>query len=292
MRLQPAVHQRVDARRGFAPLCAVLAFFISLALIPGGAPRAQAIRTIAVTPQFEHRQLFAIWKPIVAELEKRTGMRFKLVASLSLEEFEHEFAKGVNDFVYANPYLLLKEHDQQGYIPLVRDKTPVRGILVVRKDSAIRSPSELDGKKVAFPSPNALGAGLLLRADLDQLYKARVVPIVTRTHTSSYIHVINGLAEAGGGVLTTLAQQTPEIRDALRVLYTTRAVPSLPLAAHPRVPAAEREKVRRAMLALAATAEGKLLLARVPMPEPIAADIKEYLAMRAWHLDAYWVSDF
>lgn len=292
MSLPSAVYKRAEARRAMSPLGAALALLVALAVTPGGAARAQTVRTIAVTPQFEHRQLFAIWKPIVAELEKRSGMRFKLVASLSLEEFEHEFAKGVNDFVYANPYLLLKEYDQQGYIPLVRDKTPVRGILVVRKDSAIRGPAQLDGKKVAFPSPNALGAGLLLRADLDQLYHARVVPIAARTHTSSYIHVINGLADAGGGVLTTLAQQTPEIRDALRVIYTTRAAPSLPLAAHPRVPVAEREKLRRAMLDLAATPEGKQLLARVPMPEPVAADIKEYLAMRAWHLDAYWMSDF
>lgn len=286
-----SVGTRRTARRVRSHIAAALTLLAGLAPVPGADALAQTVRTIAVTPQFEHRQLFSIWKPIVAELERRTGMRFKLVASLSLEEFEHEFAKGVNDFVYANPYLLLKEHDQ-GYIPLVRDKTPVRGILVVRKDSAIQSPAELDGKKVAFPSPNALGAGLLLRADLDQLYKARVVPIAARTHTSSYIHVINGLADAGGGVLATLAQQTPEIRDALRVLYTTRAAPSLPLAAHPRVPVAERDKVRRAMLELAATAEGRRLLARVPMPEPIAADIKEYLAMRAWHLDAYWVSDF
>jgi phosphonate transport system substrate-binding protein len=283
-------HREVK-RRGnrLGKLSALLA---CLALLSGGRALAQPVYSLAITPQFEHRQLFAIWKPIVAELETRTGLRFKLVASLSLEEFEHEFAKGANDFVYANPYLLLKEYDRQGYVPLVRDRTPVRGILVVRKDSAIRGPADLDGKKVAFPSPNALGAGLLLRADLHQLYKARVLPIAAKSHTSSYIHVINGLADAGGGVLATLAQQTPEIRDALQIIYTTRAAPSLPLAAHPRVPAADREKVKRAMLELGATPDGRQLLARVPMPEPVAASIGEYLAMRAWHLDTYWVTDF
>lgn len=272
----------------FRNLATVLAFSITAA----GTALAQQTYTLAVTPQFENRQLFSIWKPIVTELEKRTGLRFKLVASLSLEEFEHEFARGSNDFVYANPYLLVRENDRQGYIPLVRDRTPIRGVLVVRKDSPIHTPAELAGKSVTFPSPNALAAGLMLRADLDQRFKVRVVPIAAKSHTSSYMHVINGLADAGGGTNMTLQQQIPEIRDALRVLYTTREAPSLPFAAHPRVRREDRERVRRAMLELAATPEGKRLLDRVPMTRPVAANIEEYLALRAWHLDAYWVKDF
>lgn len=283
----------LQARICFGKRWLYAAAMLGVFFLAGPAPGlAAGTYTLAVTPQFENRKLFSIWKPIATELEKRTGLAIKVVASLSLEEFEKEIGKGSFDFVYVNPYLILKEHATQGYIPLVRDRSPVRGILVVRKDSPIRKVEQLNGKKVAFPSPNALGAGLLLRADLDLLYKTRVVSVHAKTHNSSYLHVINGLADAGGGTDKTLQEQDPAIRDALRVLYTTREAPSLPVAAHPRVPKEHRELVRRALLDMAATPEGKQLLAKVPMPQPVVAAEEEYLAMRKWHLDDYWVKEF
>ena len=116
---------------------------------------AAQVYSFAVVPQFEQRKLFGIWKPIVDDLEKRTGLAFKLEATLTVPEFERELSKGTFDFVYANPYHILRTSKTPGYLPLVRDGTPLRGILVVRKDSPIGSPAELAGMQVAFPSPNA-----------------------------------------------------------------------------------------------------------------------------------------
>lgn len=260
-------------------------------LIASQAAMAQPTYTFAVVPQFEQRKLFAIWKPVVDELEKRTGLSFKLVATLSVPEYEHEIAKGTFDFVYANPYHILKVSPSQGYIPLVRDSAPLRGVLVVRKDSPIRNLSELDGKKVAFPSPNATGACLLMRADLSTLFHVNVVPMYVKTHSSVYLHVVNGLTEAGGGVEKTLQEQGAPVRDALRVLYTTRDMPSHPIAAHPRVPEPVREKVRRALLDIGATQEGRAILAKIPMQQVVPAALKDYTLMRDWGLESLWVEE-
>ena len=40
--------------------------------------------------------------------------------------------------IYANPYHILRESKRQGYIPLVRDDIPLKGILVVSKGSPLR----------------------------------------------------------------------------------------------------------------------------------------------------------
>jgi len=253
---------------------------------------AAATYSLAITPQFEYRKLFEIWNPIVAELEKRTGLSFKLITNLSLEEYEQEVGRGNPDFIYANPYLIVKENRNQGYLPLVRDRAPIRGILVVRKESPVRQVSQLNGKSIAIPSPNALGGGLLLRADLDQIFHIKFDQIYAKSHTSAYLHVLNGLADAGGGVEKTLQEQEQAVQEALRVLYTTRKAPSLPVAAHPRVPAKIREKVRRALLDMANTPDGMALLAKVPMKQPVPASLEEYLAMRSWHLNNYWVKEF
>jgi phosphonate transport system substrate-binding protein len=190
-----------------------------------------------------------------------------------------------------NPYHLLKAHRSQGYAPLVRDRANLRGILVVRGESPIQSPSELNGKLVAFPSPNALGASLLMRADLSRLFHADVTPLYVKTHNSVYLHVVKGLADAGGGVEKTLEEQKGPIRDALRVLYTSRDIPSHPIAAHQRVPKGDAEKVRRALIEIAATAEGRELLAKIPMKQPVSTSLEDYTTMMDWGLESYWVEE-
>ncbi len=268
----------------------VLMCWLGVAVLAvSGVCRAAESYSFAVVPQFEQRKLFRIWKPVVDELEKRSGLELKLVATLSVPEFEHELLNGSFDFVYANPYHILRESTHQGYIPLVRDAEPLRGILVVRKDSPARSLADLQGKTLAMPSPNALGASLLLRADLERLHHVKMAPQYVKTHSSVYLHVATGLAEAGGGVEKTLEEQDQSVRDALRILYTSRELPSHPVAAHPRVPKAVREKLRRALLELAATPAGQALLAEVPMKRAAPAEIGDYTPMRSWGLDAYWV---
>lgn len=251
--------------------------------------RAEEAYSFAVVPQFEQRKLFAVWKPIVDELAKRSGIKLNLVATLTVPEFERELARGAFDFVYANPYHILREVPRQGYVPLVRDKAALRGILVVRKDSAFKSPAELGGQKLAIPSFNAVGASLLLRADLEQIYKVRMTAVNVKTHSSVYLQVANGLLPAGGGVEKTFLEQDQAVQDLLRVLYVTREMPSHPVAAHPRVPPAVRKAMQKAFLDMAAGETGRDMLARVPMAEAIPASIADYQPMRSWGLDAYWV---
>jgi phosphonate transport system substrate-binding protein len=57
--------------------------------------------------------------------------------------------------------------------------------------------------------------------------------------------LVKALFEAGGGVEKTFKEQDPPVREALRIVYTTRPTPSHPVAARPRVPKEDREKVRR-----------------------------------------------
>ena len=105
--------------------------------------KTERVYTLGVTPQFERRQLFAIWKPILIELEKRTGLRFDLAIMPDIPSFERQYNAGAFDFAYMNPYLMVA--NPAGYIPLVRDETPVTGILVVARDSPLRTPADLEG---------------------------------------------------------------------------------------------------------------------------------------------------
>ncbi len=251
---------------------------------------ASDVYTLGVVPQFEARKLFGIWQPILNEIEQRTGIHIQLQGTKDIPEFEVGLAKGDFDFAYMNPYHALVAGRDQGYRPVVRDGgRSLYGILVVRKDSPIQSVKALDGAEIAFPAPNALGASLLMRAQLDRVEGVKFQPKYVKTHSSVYLNVVLGQTAAGGGVMGTLNQQAPEVREQLRTLYTTRDMPPHPLGAHPRVPEDVRLQVTKALLEMAATEKGQALLAKVPFVKLVETNYAEYEIMNDWGLADYYV---
>lgn len=248
--------------------------------------------TFGVVPQFQHRRILKIWRPILAEIEKQTGIELQLTGAPTIPEFEKKFMKGELDFAYMNPYHILEASQSQGYIPLVRDDSrKLMGILVVHKDSKYKSAAELDNKVVAFPSPNALGATMLMRADLEKTFGINVKPKYAQTHSSVYLHVAKKLAQAGGGVLRTFMAQKPEVRDKLRILFKTRSVIPHPVTAHPRVPKHHVRKIKTAFLAMGRTLEGREMLSQIPMKKIISSSKDEYMSLADWNLDRYYTRE-
>lgn len=247
------------------------------------------IYTFGVVPQFDTRQTLLVWGPLLTELEKSTGLKFRLKGSSSATKFESSFMDGGFDFAYMNPYQILKANTSQGYIPLVRDiERTLNGVLVVRKDSPVHEVKDLEGARIAFPSPNALGASLVIRADLKNIHSTSVVPVYVQSHTSVYLNVLLGDVKAGGGVQKTLNKQAAEIRDELRVIYNTREITPHPVTAHSRVPVKVRELVRQAFLALGETSKGRALLSAIPIKVIGKTSLNDYQSLKEWGLDEFY----
>jgi len=245
---------------------------------------------VGVVPQFNARTLQSIWTPILQELERRTGHTFELRGSKSISAFEKQFMAGEFDFAYMNPYHFILARKTQGYLPLVRDTGKrLRGILVVRKDVAIDDVEQLQDKAIAFPSPNALGASLMLRAQLAREFNLRFEPRYVKSHDSVYLNVVTGRMAAGGGVGRTLARQPSEVREQLRVLYTTLAVASHPITVHPRVPETVRSMVKNALIAMGESESERQLLAKIPLGTAGEALSEDYVPLQKMGLDAFYV---
>ncbi len=232
---------------------------------------------IGVVPQFGQRKLFRIWVPIIKRLEKDTGLNFELVGSHQIPDFEDKFMAGNFDFAYMNPYHAVNANRTQGYIPLVRDGSRVlQGIIVVRKDNPIHSVKELNSQSVAYPSAKALGASLLPRSELVKKFNVTTTPVYAKTHTSVYLHVVQNLVVAGGGIKSTLEKQKPQVKNLLRVLYYTQTHKSHPIVAHPRVPISHILKVQYAFIKMSRTLSGAALLKQIPMNKAIIATMPDY----------------
>lgn len=249
------------------------------------------IYTIGIVPQFEAKKLRKIWKPILTEMEQSSGLKFKLKGAASIPDFEKAFLAGQFDFAYMNPFHLLIANEEQGYIPLVRDNgKKLSGILTVRKDSPVQSVRDLNNKVIAFPSPNALGASLQMRAELHDKFNIKIKPTYVKTHDSVYLNVLLKQATAGGGVQKTFNRQKPNIKNSLKIIYKTTPVAPHPFVTHPRVKKEVYLKVKDSLLKLGETSEGRKLLAKIPMKKIGSADLSDYTALQKMNLKRFFVS--
>ncbi|MEK6814629.1 MAG: phosphate/phosphite/phosphonate ABC transporter substrate-binding protein [Nitrospirota bacterium] len=261
-----AVNAKVPPR-AFHLVSIGLFLFVFLGPSPAGGGEADEY-TLAVVPRTTPIAIHRDWAPFAERLSREIphGGTIRLKVYQSYEEFDADLLKGIPDFVFMSPYHSVRARRAQGYIPLIRDSAKLlTGILVVRRDSPARSVHDLDGKDLVFPSPNAFGASLYLRALLTEKEKIRFNPRYVGSHSNVYRHVILGKAAAGGGVSDTLGREPPEIRGKLRVLYEIPGAAPHPLAAHPRVPEAVRRSIIDVVLKLQADEAGRGLLDAVSL---------------------------
>jgi len=242
---------------------------------------------LGVVPQWKTEELMKRWKPIISQLKKE-GIDLKFVESNSIPDFEKRLKAGEFDVAYMNPYHLLVANKRQGYQPIVRDHgRSLKGILVVPATSNVKSVKDLSGQQFAFPAPNALGASLLMRAELAQKEGVKVAPKYVKTHQAVYRNVAFGGAAAGGGVMRTFKQQPDEVKSRLKVIYETSAVAPHPVAVHPRVPENVSEKIQMVFLKMGQSEEGKQWLSQIPMKSVGKADISDYKDLDALGLDQF-----
>jgi len=251
---------------------------------------ARSAYIVGIAPQFTIRKIQSIWRPILNQVELLSGIHLTLRGSDTITKFESEYMAGNFDFAYTNPYRMMLAGKTQGYTPLVRDvERLLYGVLVVRKDSPFKNVSELDGKDIAFPAPNAMGASLMVRHDLKKIFNININPVYTQTHNSSYLNVVLGKTAAGGGVQKTFNKQKPVIKDKLRIIHETVKVPPHAFSVHSRVPKDVAKKIQQALLAIGETEEGKKLFSNVPIKKIGVATMEEYKPLLNMGLEEFYV---
>ena len=263
--------------------------FISLYLIILSAVcNAAEIReyTLAVVPQYPKLIIHKNWTPLVNYLSQKTSINLSLKHYASITEFGIDLKKGVPDFAYMNPFHAIQARKFQGYIPLIKDGSKsLKGILVVREDSSVKSVDEINGQVVAFPDVNAFAASLYIRALLNEK-KIKIAPEYVGTHANVYRHVVLKKTPVGGGVYRTLNIEPETVKKHLRVIFETPGSAPHPIGVHPRVPAEDRDKIMKAILDLANDPNYKKLLKGIQITKPVEANYElDYQPLENLNLD-------
>jgi phosphonate transport system substrate-binding protein len=262
--------------KGFSAGLALLLAASSLSVLATGKLQEPGPLSFGVVPQQSASKLARNWAPFLQYLGRRAGVELRFVTAPDIPEFERRVAAGDYDLAYMNPYHYTVFSAEPGYRAFAKaEGKRIKGILVVRKDSPIDDPRQLAGETIAFPAPAAFAASLLTRAYL----VGQGIPFTPKyvaSHDSVYRTVAKGLYMAGGGVVRTLNGVEPDVRDQLRVLWTTDGYTPHAFAAHPRVPARTLERISEAMIGMNEEPEGAALLA------PLSLDGFEAAADSDW----------
>jgi phosphonate transport system substrate-binding protein len=264
------------------------------AIFPSGAG-AQDIKvyTLAIVPQAQAIAIAQKWAPFALKVSQESGVTIQIKTYYAtIPQFEADLKNGVPDFAYMNPYHMVMAHKAQKYIPLIRDKDPLIGILVAHKNTGINYVQDVNGKAIVFPSPNAFGASLYMRALLTRQEKIHFTPRYVQTHDNVYRHVLLDKAPAGGGVKDTFDNEPDEIKNHLKIIYQTPPTVSHPLAVHPRVPESVRKRVVTAILKLAKDPANKDLFDKIEIDKPVEADYEaDYAPLVKLGLEKFVVSE-
>jgi phosphonate transport system substrate-binding protein len=261
------------------PLILAFIFFISSAVYA-----AENTFSFGVVPQQAAGKLARLWTPIFEYLGRESGIEIQFKTAPSIPIFEQRLALGEYDFAYMNPYHFTVFNEDPGYQALVRARNKrIKGILVIRKDSDLQTLDELDNMTLAFPAPAAFAASVLPRSELS----ARAISIQPKyvsSHDSVYRTVAKGLYPAGGGVIRTFQNMDPEIRQQLRILWTSDGYTPHAIAAHPRIPVSVSERLLSALIAMAQSSEGQQLLQSIKIKGFDAAHNEDWDDVRSLNI--------
>lgn len=232
--------------------------------------------TFGIVPQQSASKLARLWTPIFKMIGKEAGVLIRFRTAPDIPLFEKRLAEGEYDIAYMNPYHYTVFSKKPGYIAFAKalDKK-IKGILVVRKDSPITDLHQLADKSIAFPAPAAFAASVLPRTYLAES-AIPITPKYVSSHDSVYRNVAKGIYPAGGGVMRTFRNVTAEIREQLKILWTTKAYTPHAFAAHPRLDSQLIKKLQHAMLSMSQSESGRKLLKSIKIKGITSADDKDW----------------
>lgn len=221
-------------------------------LIPGGptfAAEPQPLE-IGIFPAFSTRAILSTYQPLRDYLADRLKRPVVLVTAPDYRTFIARTQRGEYRVVVTAPHFARLAQVEAGYVPLVRVKRELRGIIVVRRDSGIATVADLRGKTVGTPDNLAiitmLGEQLLRAQGMEPGKDVEVRHFAS--FNSAMLAVHGGKASAAVTAPTALTQMAPEVRDNLREIATTAAVPHVMYLAHPQVPPEEVRQLRELLV--------------------------------------------
>jgi phosphonate transport system substrate-binding protein len=242
----------------------------------------------AVHPLHNPQLLAAAYQPLVDHLNGQLdGARIELEASRDYQAYEEKFRARRPAILLPNPWQTL-EAMKVGYrvIAMAGDAEDFKGIFIVRKDSGIKTPADLKGKTVSYPSPTALAACVMPQYFLHQNgvdVNRDIQNAYVGSQESSIMNVFLGQSAAGATwppPWRLFQRDYPDEAAQLEQLWETPPLMNNSVMLRDDVPEAVGAVIRKTLLDLTQTPEGQKILAGMSTARFHAADDASYAKVR------------
>lgn len=234
-------------------------------------------------PSSQSDTLLAKAKPLEKLLSKQLGIPVHVSLSTDTNSVIEAMGAKKVDMGFLSPDAYVMAHKQYGAKVILQaarygvkndntgDKTDklvdnYDAMVIVKKDSNIKSVKDLKGKKIAVQGPTS-DAGYIFPAV--ELNKKGVNVIKDSTlvqvkgHDQGVLSVLNGDTDAAfifGDARNIVKKDQPDVFNKTRILYTTSGIPNDTISLRKGISSSDSEKIKKAMEKISKTDEGKQVL--------------------------------
>lgn len=240
---------------GFASRC----FAAILALLSISPAAAEQTYSLGVLSQRSAVLTAEYWNPILDYVSRKAGVTLQLKVTRTAPESNAAIAKGDYDFVYSNT-IFLPASSAQGYQVILRPRADtIAGQIVTLESSSIKDLADLKGQVVGFPSKAAF-VGYAVPMDHLLRQGIAVTPAFGGNQEGIMGQLKAGKVAAAGVNSQVMRAYAARENLSYRVLWESPAYHDLPIAVHPRVPAAVAKAVQKAFAGMEKDPEGRKVL--------------------------------
>jgi len=244
--------RRTDSRLYLASTVSMA--LLLLAATPALADSDNDSLTFGVFPYLPTTRMEQIFAPIAARFGKLTGQPIVLRSRPDYARFREQVKQQAYDILFVQPFDYIRVGAPNGYIPLARwvatddsdDRGDLSAIVVARPDAGIEKLQDLRDRTVAVPNLDAAVALLGRYALRNQGVNANIHAAGNHLACLQQVQVKRAAACITAWPPVKLFEQKNGVK--FKLVYKTRAIPSSLFAVHRRIPAEQRELLRKELL--------------------------------------------
>ncbi len=257
----------------------------------GKTPAAYTpLTSFVILPVQNPDRLFHSYQPLAKYLNtKIKGLNLRIESSRDYAHFEEKVRAGSPGFILSNPLQTI-EFMQKGYTVIAMAGPPegFRGLIIARKDSYIKNPSELKGKAISYSSQTSLAAcimpqyflythGIDIKRDTESRYVG--------SQQSSIMNVYLRQTTAGATwppSWKAFQKEHPAEASELEVLWETPNLINNSVMARQDIPEKVRENAGNELMHLHESSEGQAILDGIETERFFEASDSDYNAVTVY----------
>jgi len=190
-----------------------------------------------IFPNKSPKIIFSMYNPLVRRLSEATGRTVQLVTAPDKQTFQERAMTGEYDMAVACVACYFQLRDKRGYRAIVRGEPSFRGGVIVKKESAITDPVQLQGQKIAAMRRHSYAGYLFFGAylaDHGVTYDSQPKYLFLDQLESVIYAVLNRQADACIVRLDALnSSKLSRYKDQLRVILESVEIPQFPFIVSP-----------------------------------------------------------